>query len=335
MPAANKASPAIIVAGIIAIAGSILCALGIVLMILASFAIPQTARTAQLPPHFQTLVTGEFLIGLAITILGIFCGVGLLRLKNWARVATLICSGFTAGICVLLVLAIDLIPFPSPTEGPQLSMGMIRMLISVVYAIPLGIAVWWLILFNRKKIVAQFTTAPSATPLEGGDHEGIISAAPVAVKPSVPIPILALAILFIISSLSFVFLSAMPLPVLFFGHPFYNGIARTVLFVLSCGIYAAAGIGLMRARQWAYSLGLGVQSFWLFSGIVSILTPGFQTTMQGMISNVVSGYGENGLSYTFAQLHIFVEIGLVVSLVTIGILLFYRRAFLEAAAARS
>ncbi|HEY2461604.1 MAG TPA: hypothetical protein VGI16_12390 [Candidatus Acidoferrum sp.] len=334
MPTANKPSTSITVAGVVAIAGSVLCMLGVALTIFMFSAMPQTAPTAHLPPHFRSLVIGEFLVAFAITVFGIFCGVGLLRLKNWARIATLICSGFTAVVCGVCVLAFAFVPLPTPPVQPPVPMGIVRALISVVYAIPLGVAIWWLILFNRKKIVAQFTAQPVAANVEG-DPQGMIPIEPIAAKPAVPVPIIALAVLFIAGSLSFVFLFAMPFPLIFFGHAFY-GVTRLVVLVLSCVAYLAAGIGLLGARRWAYTLGLGVQSFWLLSGIVSILSPGFEATMRDMMSSMSSVYGENiGTAYTLQHLRMYTSIGFVFSIVVIGIFLSYRRVFMEAVAARS
>jgi len=66
------------------------------------------------------------LIFLGIAVFGIFTGIGLIRLRNWARISILIFSGLTVffgGTALLVLLAI---PFPINPSGPPVDPGAVK-----------------------------------------------------------------------------------------------------------------------------------------------------------------------------------------------------------------
>jgi len=82
-------------------------------------------------------------------VLGLFTGVGLCGMKSWARISALTFSGLIVGLSasiLLYQLARPATPYRTP--------------LFVVFweldSLPLAVAIWWLILFTRKDIVAQF-----------------------------------------------------------------------------------------------------------------------------------------------------------------------------------
>jgi hypothetical protein len=192
------------------------------------------------------------LIFLGIAVFGIFTGIGLIRLRNWARISILIFSGLTVffgGTALLVLLAI---PFPINPSGPPVDPGAVKAVVLLVYGIPVLISIWWLVLFNLKGTKAQFAGTSSET------SPGIPSA------PACPLPVQTIAVCFLFSvlwTLVVPFLQ-MPFPAVFFGHPFY-GTSGKVLIVLAGLLLGAGSIGLLKLKKWSYPLVLGIQGFWL------------------------------------------------------------------------
>jgi hypothetical protein len=151
----------------------------------------------------------------------------------------------------------------------------VKGIVLLVYAIPVVIGIWWLVLFNLKTTRAQFTGTPSeASP-------GIPSA------PACPLPVQIIAVLFLFSALWVLVIPflQMPFPALFFGHPFY-GTSGKVLMVLAGLLLGAGSVGLLKLKKWSYPLILGIQGFWLLSGAVTIFSPAFPKLMQDMVSQM-------------------------------------------------
>src|SRR3984893_1513545 len=143
-----------------------------------------------------------FFSGLAV--FGIFTGVGVLRLKNWARISALVWSGITAAICGFGLAFLAFIPLPIPASSPTpvSIMTLVRVTTGLFYAVPLVIAIWWLILFNRKAISAQFVASGVDIPL---DASGFPTQTTSDARPALPLPITVVAV-FLLLSLFSVFL---------------------------------------------------------------------------------------------------------------------------------
>ena len=91
------------------------------------------------------------------------------------------------------------------------------MFIIIFYAIPVGIAIWWLILFTRKPIVAMFSGGQAAAIVAGDlvDDSGFPARPP---SQRVPLPISILGWFFIVSACTVVFVFLQPPATVLFGH---------------------------------------------------------------------------------------------------------------------
>ena len=189
-------------AGIIAIVGSVLVLLGAAFGFLGVSILPETQAGPGLPKAARVLgeATMAFFFGLAI--LGLFTGVGLLRLQKWARISALVWSGVTAAMCALIIVFSVFIPLPMPPNAPDTPVNLltyVRVATVVFYGLPLAIAIWWLILFNRKKVAAQFVASDISGAL---DPSGFPIDAPAPSKPELPLPIAVLAGFLLLSTVS-------------------------------------------------------------------------------------------------------------------------------------
>lgn len=195
----GQRSAAVTASGVIAILGSLVTAIGVLIGImglLVSFGYPSPAPTI---PGVRAITAAMMVFFLAVAIWGAFSGVGVIRFRNWARLSVLVWAGITTPICLLVIAVMAWIPFPELPE-PQLSTTVLRFFIIAFYGAPLAIAVWWLILFTRPQIVAQFRPASAgdsgdpftAIPAPSQDAFGAAPqsyALPTPLPaPSVPVP---------------------------------------------------------------------------------------------------------------------------------------------------
>jgi hypothetical protein len=318
----TKPSVAVLISGILVILGSAFAILGIAFTLVALYLIPVPATAPVTPSYVKSIATVSLLIFLGVAVFGIFTGIGVIRLKNWARISILIFSGLTVffgGTALFFVMAM---PFPANPTGPAVDSGALKAIVLLVYGIPVLISIWWLVLFNLKETKAQFARAPSETP------------AGISAAPACPLPVQIIAVFFLFSLLSVLVIPLLhlPIPVVIFGHALY-GLAGKTLFVLT-GIFSGIGaVALLKLKKWSYPLVLGIQGFWLLSGAVTIFSPTYPRLMQEMLSQM--HFPENmPFPYSMRQLQFFSSFGLLFGILVIGILVFYRRRFMEAASTR-
>jgi hypothetical protein len=346
MNSVGQRSTAVMASGVVAILGSVVTAIGILIGImglLLSFSRPNPMETM---PGIRTITAAMMVVFFAIAIWGAFSGVGLIRFRNWARISVLIWAGVTAPICLLVIAMMAFIPLPTPQDSLVTS-TMIRLMIVIFYGGPLAIAVWWLILFTRPRIAAQFKVAASgasgdpftAIPVtaESLDANGVpvTYAVPAPLPaPGFPVPIIVLACFFLLSALSIFFIFFMHMPAMVFGHAF-TGLTGSVVYATWCLLYAIAGVGMLRRVPWAYSVAIGVQILGIVSGIMTLLSPNFDDVMRRAMSSMKMPAPDVYQIQSMTHLRGFSFIGLLFPLAILGMLAYYRPQFLRACASKS
>jgi hypothetical protein len=317
----------VIAAAVVAIAGSVLVLLGGGVGLISLLVAPMDSTSATQPPFLHAIVDGTIAFILALGTFGVFCGVGLLRLKNWARIATLVWAGIAAVFSALILAVFSFVPIPTPPNAdPNLS-GLVRASILIFYGFPLAIGVWWLILFNRQSVANQFIR-PTGGALDTSGFPAEISAP----KPALPLPVAVLGVFLALSSLSILFPLFVPLPVILFGHAIRGGLG-VAIWIGSCFLCGAAGIGLLRLKPWSYHLAIALQVFWFLSGVVTLTGGNYPALMHEVMSSVRDKLGGQYPEYPAEQMQAFAYAGLVTPLLLLGFLIYYRSRFLEASAA--
>jgi hypothetical protein len=263
-------------------------------------------------------------IMMGVSIFGISTGIGLIRLRNWARISALIWGGLGIPIAFLMPFA----PPPNAADLPPGTMQAVRWLMVFIYGVPLIVGIWWLVLFNSKSIKAQFSGMVSST------DTGLPQ------KPRCPLPIAVLAWFYIASILNLLFLPLIPfrMPVLIFGRVL-SGSTGLALLLLSCTLFFVCGLGLLKLKPWSYSLTIALQVFWLASTCVSMLSPdynavmdSFQREIQASLHLPEAQLPTNNLMHQHGWA---VALGLLFAGAILVLLVYYRQRFLEAAAASS
>src|ERR1700743_263115 len=112
-------SPAVMASGIIAILGSLVTAIGILLGMTGLFLSSRFPSPMDAMPGLRLMTAVIMGLFFLVTIWGAFSGVGLIRFRNWARISVLVWSGLTAPFTILTILFVVLMPTP-PSPNPAM-----------------------------------------------------------------------------------------------------------------------------------------------------------------------------------------------------------------------
>jgi hypothetical protein len=154
-----KRSGGVTVAAVVLFFGSGLLALFALIAIASAALIPS-------PPavRYAQLLGLAFYAGFAAW--GIATGVGILQLRCWARISTIVMSAVAIFFCVCGAIGLTLVPMIlRQTPDMPSAFGTIAVTVgAVMLLIPLAIAIWWLVLFTRKRVVVEFAIRGAAQP---------------------------------------------------------------------------------------------------------------------------------------------------------------------------
>jgi hypothetical protein len=351
----RESLPAVTVAAVIAIIFAVLGVLGGILievsMLLITDVQTSAARSA-IPPGTRAMGGIVWFFVIAVCVFGVFVGVGVLRRRNWARISILVWAAFMTMVSAVtipvLFLVFNAMPGMMPADANVAPvMSFMKWFIVLFYGIPLGVGIWWLVLFTRPRVSAAFTAPAQALatyPPATMDVSGFPLPAPAAVpslasRPSCPLPLMILAGFLIFSAFFMLLIVLVPvtgsMPFFFFGH-FYSGLTAKFILGLMGLLYGVGGVGMFKLKPWALHTVLGLQLVFLLNGTLSILNPRFLAIMQEAMRQP---YAENpalagGNPFlTGSLLQTFMIIGLCFGAAIVAVILFYRSRFLEAAAA--
>ena len=194
---------------------------------------------------------------------------------------------------------------------PNLSPGIVGGIVAfyVFFALVFaGLGAWWLVYFTRPAIKPQF-----------------LSAAIPAAVPRGPLSIKIIAWLMVVACAVTSFSILSPYPMMVFGFVLRGWASRALLLLfLACGL--AGGIGMLRWRTWAHSLAVGFYGFGLLN-VLSFVIPGAVPRMKDAMQEFMPPNAPFDPT-------VFVWFGLVIGLLTSGVLLWFlltrRRVFLDA-----
>jgi hypothetical protein len=322
-----KRSASVTVAAVVAILSSLFLLLCCAFTFLAILLVKLPGAASEVPPSLRIILLGTQGFAMCLCLFGTATGIGLIYLRNWARISILIGGGFSVffGLVGIPITYFSLSsPMPNTPQLPAESMYLVRVILLFIYGLPLLIGVWWCVLFNRKSVKAQFAGAK------------LIANSDLPRKPACPLPVAVLAWFYIASILNLLFLPFIPfrVPVFVFGQVLPRGVGLAVLTV-SCLALALAGVGLLKLKPWSYSLTMGLQLFWLSSTVVSVLSPNYKTWMDSFSREMEASLHLPATTFPQANFtHNYgwtVVLGLLFAGAILGLLVYYRPRFLEAA----
>lgn len=264
-----KRSVGVTLSAVIVLLGSVLTLL-LGLVVAAIGLMPTDPRIGALRPLFLV----EAVIFGVVAVLGMATGVDLFRLRRWARIslivfAAFLClTGFTAGGMMLVI------PLPAPANAPagfaRTMMG-VRLGIAGFYFLLLALGGWWIWLFTRAGVKAQFEMT-AASPRTAGVPAGAPAASRVGVAQGRPVSITIIAVLILMGSLSFPAMLLLRFPAYVFGN-LIDGWGAVTFYLGFSAAHLAIGMGLLKLRPWSRLAAIGIYLFGLLN-TATMLLPG-------------------------------------------------------------
>ena len=271
----------------------------------------------------EALVTAAF-AGWAIATL-----IGLLRLRNWARLSILVIGAIIVflAVCGVLGAAFGYVAQAALPPDPRLPPHLFAITFAVMAAINAAIAglgAWWLIYFTRPRLRELFK--PS------GLHPDALPTAPGRFS-HVPPAILVIACLFALSALSCAAMMFLPLPGFLFGF-IIHGSATHIVYLALALLSAFIAYGLLqldnRARLAVLTL-LGLGSL----NIALTLLPWYRAQFRAYNQQVLERFQLAGTPAFPAPdfTRVYLAAGLVFGLASYGLIFWlverHRQAFLR------
>ena len=325
MNSLRRASASIVAAAIFAI----LC--GAVGALVTFAALLVSARSgfppgATYPDFIRPFVFGIWIFFFLCALFVVVVGIQILRLRNWARISLLVVAGCLLFFGIIGIAIILLTRFVVALADPLVPNGLLAFVLSVIYGIPAAVSLWWLILFTRRSVVAQFQAAAEleAPALSATAHPFNNPQCPLAIR----------IIGWYLASFVF-FLPFLPfllgrVPAFFLGHVF-RGPAALLLFTLNLALLFVPGFGLLLLKRWSYPLTIASQLFVCVNGISATFSPAFVA----MLRTVLTPMNLPGISPSSQQIlnysRYFNLLSLVLPAAILITLFVVRRQFLAAA----
>jgi hypothetical protein len=271
---------------VFALAGSVLTlAVGVILalavFITAPAAASETPKDFPLPPEFfKALLALVPLMYVLPAAWGISTGIGLLRLKNWARISiTVFASLLTAyglfGAMGAVIIA--LVPLSGGPGSPQLdpaALGFVRAFMVIFALSQLGLGIWWLVFFNRAKTRIQFQ--PQAVRFSGAPPPPLPLVPPPPTRsapPTRPISITIIAVYLLAASAFVPATLALRAPAVLFTT-MVTGWTAAVYYLVLLALVVYVGVGLLRVQPAARLAGMAYLAFTIVNSTVFCFTPG-------------------------------------------------------------
>ncbi|MBZ5490778.1 MAG: hypothetical protein LAO76_07585 [Acidobacteriia bacterium] len=306
MPEKNR-SAGITVIAILQIIGSALFLGLAALMAFAMIMATPPSNDPRFPRMYFTAMRVVLPLFYALpAVWGIITSVGLLQLKNWARISTIVISILLIVFGAFGILT-SMVFFLKPPPGNGVDPKMFTIIGAVTAAFSLaqiGTGIWWMVFFNRASVKAQFQPQPfpypsigqgaapyaidmphSATPPPPSLSTSTEVANPADVapvptppitaqqRPTRPLSISIIAWLFLVGCFFIPFSILLHAPAIVFTAVL-TGWPATLYFLLFAGVHIYVGIALLQMKPAGRLVGMGYYIFSLLNVAVFYLAPG-------------------------------------------------------------
>jgi hypothetical protein len=336
-------SAGVTVIAVLSLIGSALTILMAIFMAVLMVVITSIAATPEQSdfPASPALVKVIFLFAALMFLLpaiwGIINGIGLFRLKNWARISTIVFSVLLilmGGFGLLMSL---IMPSPSTPNYPMASPVMVvqRIFMVAFNLAHLGIGIWWLVFFTRPKVVRQFRRAPLAETV--GTSLPTIQPMQIPAAPAIlvnerrrPVSITVIA-WFMLAGCAFMPLCfVLRLPAVLFTK-IVTGWPAVLVYLIYTAMSLCVGIGLLRLKPAARLAGIGYYIFGVVNQAVFCGAPGASARIRALIDMQQSMFPWMPAWNTLPNIQIdpepFIIIGMIgglsCSLIMVAIMLYF------------
>jgi len=311
----TKPSAGVTAAAVVAILGSLVSIFFAAVMALSGAAMRMpTDRPLNQPLPSVGVIAIMAIVYFACGAWGVSSAIGLLRLKNWARLCFLIFGGLLAFFSLSAAAGSLIVVLPGATPpAPNLTPAVLRGVAAVFVILSLmglAIASWWLVYFNRATVKAKFGTGGSAR-----------------LPRQFPLAITIIAWLLVAGGAINGVQMLLAYPLVLFGIVL-RGWASGLALALLAAVSVTAGLGLLKKRAEAHSLAVGYFGFGVLNQVSYLVLPGSFARMHDVIRET---QGSQGLpAGAMNPLMIFVMLfGLVFTGVVLLLLIKARKAFID------
>jgi len=287
-----KRSVGVTVIVILSLLGSVFTfAIGILVVVLMIMApVPRSGPFPASPAFFRVMLLLASLMYLLPAVWGIVTGIGLWRLKNWARISMIVFSVLLilmGGFSGLMTLVIPIPPTPGNNVDPSVITG-VRISIGAFMLTLAGVGVWWLVFFNRSKVKEQFGLSPALADASSLQTSYPVQGVPVGTAdPGArkrPLSISVLAWLVLISCLSLPFSLLLRAPAILFTK-LLTGWPADLFYLAFAVAQVSIGLGLLRLRPAARMAAIIYFAFGSVNAAVFYLAPGGDARMLALMES--------------------------------------------------
>jgi hypothetical protein len=328
-----KRSAGVTVIAMLALLGSaFIFAMGVLMLVVMS--IGPDLHSNQLPgtsPVFmKTFFAAMSLVYFLPAIWGLVTGIGLWRLKNWARLSTIVFSVLLllgAGFGGLISLLVPLPAVPNSAANPS-ALATFRIFMGVFWLSQLGIGIWWLVFFNRSNVKQQFRPTDPVAAAESTAYP--IQTAPGnamdSVAPERPVSITILAWWLLAGCLFIPLAFVLRTPAILFTK-LLTGWQATLFLIAFAVANLCIGIGLLRLRPAARTAAVVYFAFGLVNAAVFYFAPGGHARILALMEHQQSLFPWMRMFPQQPAFHIdptpFVTIGAVAGLIGASVPLYF------------
>jgi hypothetical protein len=245
---------------------------------------------------------------------GIASGVGLLRLREWARISVLVYSGFLFFASLVCLLIFLVIPVPPNVKDPETfrrtTEGM-RIFMVAFFGIMFSLAIFWLWFFNTNAVREQFRgVAPGGPFVADGSRR--------------PVSITIIGWYLLVTAIFYAANLFFHFPIFLFGF-LVSGLGKTLFVLAVCVFHVFVGIGLLRLKPWAWIASICYFVFFLFNSFATVLIPGAQARLESARAEYGKAFGAPSQVFGAAQnpVHFPIWILVALTLPVTGVLLWF------------
>src|SRR5215472_9013341 len=293
-------SVGITISAVVAIIGSVFTLLGGVVMVLASTLLSKSSPAANVPTNLGPFAFFDSLMLFGFGGWGLATGIGLIALKRWARISTLVFAGILVFVSLPAAVLITVIPLPNNSNPnlPSNFMSIMRIGMVLFYFAFSALGGFWLYFFNKRAVKVQFQANQAdmefaAPKLSPGEAISAPSASQLARPLSITIIGWFLVVTSVLSPLGLLFngafLSGVKLPFYFLGFFIFGRSAYLILIVWMAAQMTAA-VGLLKLKRWGLFATIGLQCLTAVNAALLIGIPSsrarFQQIMETMIASM-------------------------------------------------
>lgn len=340
-----KRSIGVTVVAILELLGSSLTLLMGILIVVAIFFIPlPSPRDMPISPAaLKAILALSSLFYILPAIWGAASGIGLLNLKNWARISTIVFSVMLILMSVFSGLMMLVMPVPNAGGAYPATMAGFRLIMCLFWAVLLAAGVCWLVFFTRAKVKDQFVQMGEVVFIQPTAATSLSELAPLApIPPRAPERPLSLTIIAWILLIGCAFLPlslALRIPA-FLLTKIVSGPTAAIYFSVTGLLQLYVGVGLLRLQPLARKVGVWYFCIMMANAVCFYMAPGSRARFTALSEAQQSMFPWLSWMQPQPEFHFdpvpFMYVGACLGLLAVAILIYFlitRKAAFERAAA--